>query len=167
MNNRIKVCVLGCSLLTSCIACNPEEKVCDPNPPQGIECDLPPEIVVGMDKEELRPIVRRFDNFFSYSGFFFFNYNGASVIIENMGASNNRLVVERITCYPMMPPPPYSVFLSLVPDEDDVYSIVKKIGIPFDSQTSGLMSMMFHTEDAGDCLVYFYYDICDKLVMMA
>lgn len=162
MSSRIaRFLVIGI-LCSSLFSCDITETRCK-EPPVGLTCALPSEIEIGMEWLDLRVIVKDFPGFFVYYSFLFFTYDGMNVIVEDKDV-NGRLFVGNIVCYPSISAH-NGVFANIEVYEDDIYSVVEKVGLPFASYTSGAETMMFRSSNGNEYCFYFQLDECYRYVV--
>ena len=97
----------------------------------------------------------------NYCGYLFFEYNGKNVVAQT-GSDNKTL--SNIRCYDIVIPADDD-FNKLLP-EMTVFELVKNVGLPDGSYTSGMISLSFEARESGNMYtIYFGYSKNSELVI--
>lgn len=163
MNIRTLIKTVLSFFCCCCVACDYD--FCPIYSSNSCDCVLPSEIEVGMPFNKLHDAVGYLPSYLRYRDFVFFTWENTNVVARREVQSVGMPIIE-ISCFPVLSVSD-AVFATLVPYEDDIYSVVEKVGIPSETLGFGYVRMVFRANTGGPHIIEFEYDECNRYVMYA
>lgn len=106
----------------------------------------------GMSTAQFEEIIPR-DQFFGLGSYIFYdNLFGYAVVAK---VSDDYKTIEELRCFDKFTIHPTRAAAESISKGMDVYEVVSKLGTPYGSFTSGMLTMAFLLDDGTFCQVYF------------
>ena len=100
------------------------------------------------------------ESFFSCYGYMFFEHKNKNIVVF---ADKLDGLIEEIKIYDI--PHVEDKDFEKIDEGMSVFDVVEIVGIPYDSVTSGIISMVFKTSKGNPHVVFFYYNSLDQMVV--
>ena len=115
---------------------------------------------VGMTRSDF---AERFPNAFSYIDYSFYEKSNGDGVVVHFGSTNH--AVDDVRIYSATSIDNSEESFSKIEEGMSVYEVVSLVGVPYRTNTSGMITMVFATDKGKEYSVYFYKSDSDDLLV--